>query len=58
MQAIDVYILNPIFLTFFFGTAVLSCMDSVTTIILLPRLEAPLLLAGTTLYLVGTVGVT
>jgi uncharacterized membrane protein len=58
MQAINVYILNPLFFIVFFGTAVASFVLAVATILRMPRSGAPLLLAGSALYLVGTVGVT
>jgi uncharacterized membrane protein len=58
MQAINVYILNPLFFIVFFGTAVVSFVLAVATILRVPRSGAPLLLAGSALYLIGTVGVT
>jgi uncharacterized membrane protein len=58
MQTINVYILNPLFFIVFFGTAVASFVLAVATILRMPRSGAPLLLAGSALYLVGTVGVT
>jgi uncharacterized membrane protein len=58
MQAINVYILNPLFFIIFFGTAVASFVLVVATILRVPRSGAPVLLAGSALYLIGTVGVT
>ena len=58
MQSINVYILNPLFFIVFFGTAVVSFVLAVATILRVPRSGAPLLLAGSALYLAGTVGVT
>jgi uncharacterized membrane protein len=58
MQAINVHILNPLFFIVFFGTAVASCVLAVATILRVPLSGAPLLLAGSALYLIGTVGVT
>ena len=58
MQAINVYILNPLFFVVFFGTAAASFALAMATILRLPRSGAPLLLAGSALYLIGTVGVT
>jgi uncharacterized membrane protein len=58
MQAINVYILNPLFLIVFFGTAVASLVLAVATILGVPRSGGPLLLAGSSLYLIGAVGVT
>lgn len=58
MQAINVYILNPLFVIVFFGTALASFVLAVATILRMPRSGAPSLLAGSALYLIGTVGVT
>jgi uncharacterized membrane protein len=58
MQAINIYILNPLFFSVFFGTAVASFLVAVMTILRTPRTGGPLLLAGAALYLIGTIGVT
>ena len=58
MQAINVYILNPVFFLVFFGTAVASFVLAVAAILRAPRSGTSMLLAGSTLYLVGAVGVT
>jgi len=52
MQAINVTVLNPLFLALFFGTAALCAL------LLLPRWESPFALGGAALYLIGTFGVT
>ena len=50
--------LIPLFFIVFFGTAVASFVLAVATFLHMPRSGAPLLLAGSALYLAGTVGVT
>ena len=52
MQAINVTVLNPLFLALFFGTAALC------TLLLFLRWESPVALSGAGVYLVGTIGVT
>lgn len=59
MQSINIVVLNPWFLGVFFGTAALCVLLSVMAI--LRGLAPPgsgLLLAGSALYLLGTLGVT
>lgn len=58
MQAINIYILNPLFFALFLGTAVASLVLAAWASVRLPSRGAFLLLAGSNLYLVGTVGVT
>lgn len=58
MQSINVVILNPVFLTVFFGTAVICLFLAITA---LPRWHDPsarYLIAGSVLYLVGSILVT
>jgi uncharacterized membrane protein len=52
MQAINVTVLNPLFLALFFGTAA-AC-----ALLLFLAWERPLAVLGAALYLVGTFGVT
>jgi uncharacterized membrane protein len=52
MQAINVTVLNPLFLGLFFGTAALCGL------LLFLRWQSPFALGGTALYLIGTFGVT
>jgi uncharacterized membrane protein len=52
MQAINVTVLNPLFLVLFFGTGALCLLLAFYSF------QAPLRLAGALLYLIGTVGVT
>jgi uncharacterized membrane protein len=52
MQAINVTVLNPLFLALFFGTAV-ACV-----VLVFLSIQAPFRLLGAALYLVGTFGVT
>lgn len=58
MQAINVYILNPLFILIFIGTALASAVLVVTAFTRLPSPDARLLLAGAVLYLVGVLGIT
>jgi uncharacterized membrane protein len=58
MQAINAYILNPLFLVMFLGTALATSILTVTAILRLASPGMPLLLAGCCLYLIGTFGVT
>jgi uncharacterized membrane protein len=58
MQSIDETILNPIFFTVFFGTAVLSVGLAVMALLGLSEPGAPWRLAGALLYLVGSIVVT
>jgi uncharacterized membrane protein len=52
MQAINVTVLNPLFLGLFFGTAALCAL------LFFLRWESPFALGGAALYLIGTFGVT
>jgi uncharacterized membrane protein len=58
MQAINIYILNPLFILVFFGTAVVSLVLAVVAIVCISCPGSSLLLAGSALYLIGAVGVT
>ena len=58
MQAINVYILNPLFIAVFLGTAVASVVLGVIAMLRLSRPGAAWLLAGSAAYLVGVLGVT
>ena len=58
MQAINIYILNPLFFLVFFGTAVASFLVAAMTILRAPRAGGPWFIAGAALYLIGTIGVT
>lgn len=52
MNSINRVILNPLFFLIFFGTALL-CL-----VLLVGRLNSPLVVAGALLYLAGSIGVT
>lgn len=52
MNSINRVIVNPLFLLTFFGTAIL-CL-----VLLVGRINSPLVVAGALVYLIGTVGVT
>jgi uncharacterized membrane protein len=58
MQSVNVTILNPLFLTVFMGTAVLSLITAVAAIWSWSAAGSGWLLAGSLLYLVGIILVT
>ena len=58
MQSINVAVFNPLFMGAFFGTAAACALLAVAALFLWPRPDAGYLLAGSVLYLVGTVLVT
>jgi uncharacterized membrane protein len=58
MQAINVFILNPLFLIVFLGTALASVFLVVAAVLQRSHLLTPWLLGGCVLYLVGTFGIT
>jgi uncharacterized membrane protein len=58
MQAINVVILNPLFLGVFLGTAVISLLTIIVSLLRWQTPGAVYLLAGGALYLVGSLGVT
>jgi uncharacterized membrane protein len=58
MQTINVVVINPVFLTVFLGTAVASGVAFVGALMLVHMPGAPLVLAGSLLYVLGTFGVT
>ena len=58
MQLINVTILNPVFLLLFLGTALLCVLILLHALMHLQSPASVWLLAGTALYLLGTVGVT
>ncbi len=58
MQTINIDILNPLFFLLFFGTPAFSLALGAVAILRAPGRGKSLLLAGATLYLLGTFGVT
>ena len=58
MQSINVVVLNPVFFFVFFGTAVLSLVLAIAALFGWSGASVPYLLAGSLLYLVGTILVT
>lgn len=58
MQSINVTVLNPLFFAAFFGTAALSIVALIAALIRWSEPGAVYLLAGSLLYLVGTILVT
>ena len=58
MQSINVVVLNPVFFIVFFGTAILSLVLAIAALMGWSGASAPYLLAGSLLYLIGTILVT
>lgn len=58
MQSINVAVLNPVFFAAFFGTAAASLALAIAALVGWSDARAPYLLAGSLLYLVGTILVT
>jgi uncharacterized membrane protein len=58
MQAVNIFILNPVFLVVFLGTAVASLALAAAAMLDRQQAAAPWLIAGAALYLIGTIGVT
>jgi uncharacterized membrane protein len=58
MQAINVTIVNPLFLAIFLGTALATAILAVTALLRLSTPGMPLLLVGAALFLLGAFGVT
>jgi uncharacterized membrane protein len=58
MQAINITIINPWFMTAFFGTAATCLFLAVFSLLKWHQPDATYLLIGSLLYLLGTVGVT
>lgn len=58
MQSINIYILNPIFLGVFLGTAIICAGLAISSVVRWHLPGAGWLLAGTMIYIVGSIGVT
>lgn len=58
MQAINITVLNPLFLTFFLGTAAACLFLFIYSLVRWQSPGAVCLLAGSSLYLIGNYGVT
>jgi uncharacterized membrane protein len=58
MQSINIYILNPVFLGVFLGTAIICAGLAITAVVRWHLPGAGWLLAGTMIYIVGSIGVT
>jgi uncharacterized membrane protein len=58
MQSINVSVINPWFMGAFFGPAVICCFLAVISLLRWNRQGAAFILAGSALYLVGTMAVT
>lgn len=58
MQAINIVVINPWFMTVFMGTAVVCVLLAIATLLHWQQSPAVYVLSGSLLYLVGTFGVT
>jgi uncharacterized membrane protein len=58
MQSINITAINPLFMTALFGTAVTCLVLIVSTLSKLSQPDAVYLLVGSSLYLIGAIGVT
>jgi uncharacterized membrane protein len=58
MQSINIYILNPVFLGVFLGTAIICAGLAITAVVRWHLPSSGWLLAGTMIYIVGSIGVT
>ena len=58
MQSINIYILNPVFLGVFLGTGIICAGLAITAVVRWHLPRAGWLLAGTMIYIVGSIGVT
>lgn len=58
MQSINIVVLNPVFFAVFFGTAAACLGLAIAALVGWSEASAPYLLAGSLLYLVGTIFVT
>lgn len=57
MQAVNITVLNPVFLLFFLGTGLL-CLAAIVVALIFDSGQTAYLFAGGALYLVGNIGVT
>jgi uncharacterized membrane protein len=58
MQAINITVINPWFMTVFLGTGLVCLGLSISGLLKLQQSETPYLLIASLLYLIGTIGVT
>lgn len=58
MQSINVTVINPLFMTAFFGTAAACAVLTISSLLSWSRPSGPFLLIGSLLYLLGTILVT
>ena len=58
MQSINIYILNPVFLGVFLGTAIICAGLAIGAVVRWHLPGAAWLLAGTMIYIIGSIGIT
>jgi uncharacterized membrane protein len=58
MQSINITVINPLFMTALFGTAVACVWLATAALPKLPQVDAVYLLVGSLLYIIGAIGVT
>jgi uncharacterized membrane protein len=58
MQSINIYILNPVFLGVFLGTGIICAGLAITAVVRWHLPGAGWMLAGTMIYIIGSIGVT
>lgn len=58
MQSINIVVVNPVFFSVFFGTAFLCCILAVASCAKWTELAFACVLAGSLIYLAGSIGVT
>jgi uncharacterized membrane protein len=58
MQSINIYILNPVFLGVFLGTGIICAGLAITAVVRWHLPGSGWLLAGTMIYIIGSIGVT
>jgi uncharacterized membrane protein len=58
MQSINITVINPLFMTALFGTAVACVLLAIAAVPKLPQVNAVYLVVGCLLYLIGAIGVT
>lgn len=58
MQSIDITVINPLFMTVLFGTAILSIVIALAGVFFVTGPRSLILVTAAVLYVVGTIGIT